>query len=129
MEPEGQSLRDPEGKITLTCHDTLTNNEDIQKKGFQAGDEFMVGCMENCVKEMNDLNIYGSLEYSDDSSICLSAFHGGSLDPDGGDFMVKVDKPVATYESENRNGVMSKSKEGDPAGKSMSFEKLEDSSK
>lgn len=88
----------------------------------------MVGCPENCVSHVDDINIFGSMEYSDDSAICLASFHSGTLDPIGGNFMVKVGKALNEYSPEMRNGVTSKSKDGDPAGKSISFEKMIDDS-
>jgi len=68
------------------------------------------------------------MEYSDDSAICLASFHSGTLDPHGGNFVVKVGKALNEYETENRNGITSKAKKGDPAGKSISFEKMTDDS-
>jgi hypothetical protein len=44
------------------------------------------------VKEADSINLYGNKVYSDDSSLCLAAFHAGVITPDGGDFMVKLKK-------------------------------------
>jgi hypothetical protein len=70
--------------------DTLSNNEMISRKNVKIGDSFLVSCLDNCVKEIDSTNIYGSSRYSDDSGICISAFHAGSLLPEGGNFMVKI---------------------------------------
>jgi len=50
----------------------------------------------------------------------------GAIGPTGGDFMIKFAKGASQYESQQRNGVTSKSRRGDPAGKSLLFEKVED---
>lgn len=52
----------------------------------------MVNCPSNCVDQKDELEIFGTLKYSSDSAICLAAFHAGSLSPEGGDFMVKINK-------------------------------------
>lgn len=72
---------------------------------------------------MDEIDIYGTNTYSDDSALCLAAFHAGALDPIGGNFVVIVEKPSHSYEPSMQNGVYSKSKDGDPAGKAVSFEK------
>jgi len=45
------------------------------------------------------------MRYSDDSSVCLAAFHAGALLPDGGNIMVKILKGLALFPAENRNGI------------------------
>jgi len=54
-EEEGVVFDDPNRKISLKCEDTLTNNDDIEKKNFKAGDKFMVNCVNNCIDSKNDV--------------------------------------------------------------------------
>jgi len=115
-------LDDPEGKINLSCTDTISNNEMVARKNVKIGDSFLASCIDNCVKEVDSTSIYGSTRYSDDSVLCLSAYHAGSLLPEGGNFMVKLNKGLTKYESENRNGIISKTKKGDVAAPSITFE-------
>lgn len=75
--------------------------------------------MDSCASEVDTLEMYGSLTYAGDSAICISAFHAGAIKPEGGDFMVKIGKGLPEYDSENRNGIKSKSRTGDPSGKSL----------
>jgi len=48
--------------------------------------------------------------YSEDSSICKSAYHSGILPANGGEFIVKIEKALYSYQSEIRNGINSKGK-------------------
>jgi len=58
----------------------------------------MVGCASNCIADKDEIDIYGTNTYSDDSAICLAAFHAGALDPIGGNFVVIIEKPLHSYE-------------------------------
>ena len=49
----------------------MITNEDITKKNFVAGDYFYSTCRASCVYE--PVKIYGTLVYSEDSSICKAA--------------------------------------------------------
>jgi hypothetical protein len=48
--------------------------------------------MDSCASEADSLEFFGSLHYSEDSAICLAAFHSGAIKPEGGDFMIKIGK-------------------------------------
>ncbi len=81
----------------------------------------MVECPDSCVNE--DVITYGYLTYAADSSICLSAFHAGTIDSDGGDVMVKIKLGIPEYQAENMNGVHSRSRAGNIEGLSFSLVK------
>jgi len=46
----------------------------------------------------------------------LSAFHAGTIGPEGGDVMVHVKIGIIEYEAENMNGVYSRSRAGNVDG-------------
>jgi hypothetical protein len=69
---------------------------------------------------------YGNLVYSSDSSICLSAFHAGTIPAEGGDVMLHIKMGIPEYESENLNGVHSRSRAGNIEGLAFSLEKVPD---
>jgi hypothetical protein len=103
----------------LKCNHNLSNNDEIQKRSFAVGDEFLVNCMDSCASEIDSLEFFGSLSYSEDSAICIAAFHSGAIKPEGGDFLIKIGKGLLQYDSETRNGIASKSRSGDPSGKAL----------
>lgn len=61
------------------------------------------------------------MRYSDDSGLCLAAFHSGTLSPEGGNFLIKISKGISDFTGDQRNGIMSKSKKGDIASPSVEF--------
>lgn len=70
---------------------------------------------------MDSLSVYGTKRYSDDSALCLAAYHGGALLPDGGNFMIELKRGLLNYEGSTENGIKSKSRPGDSASRSISF--------
>lgn len=127
VEP-GETYTDPANDIDLKCEDTYSDNDEIIKRAFKDGDIFRVHCATTCVDQKETLDIFGSMQYSSDSSLCLAAFHSGSLGKDGGAVKVVVNKGLVQYEQENRNGFSSQAKEGNVSGKSVKFIKIPDDS-
>jgi hypothetical protein len=54
-----------------------------------------VECPDSCVNE--DVITYGYLTYAADSSICLSAYHAGTISPEGGDVLVHIKMGIPEY--------------------------------
>ncbi len=52
-------------------------------------------CPDSCVNE--DVITYGYLTYAADSSICLSAYHAGTISPEGGDVLVHIKMGIPEY--------------------------------
>ncbi|MEI6207134.1 MAG: LCCL domain-containing protein [Desulfuromonadales bacterium] len=54
--------------------------------------------------------LWGSVLYTDDSSICTAALHAGLIDTyNGGDVMIEIRPGAGSYQGSRRNGVTSKS--------------------
>jgi len=81
-------MLDQESKVKLECRHSLSNNDILLKRRAKPGDEILVECPEACLNE--DVAIYGEHTYSEDSSICLAAFHSGAMPIDGGDVIMLV---------------------------------------
>ena len=56
--------------------------------GLKPDTELLITCPESC--STKDGNIFGDLEYSEDSVICKTAFHAGALGEKGGKFKIKL---------------------------------------
>ena len=69
----------------------MINNKKILKKNYEEGDTFKVKCIEEC-SEKKEYKVYGSLIYSEDSSLCKSATHMGVNIKKEIEFKVLVDK-------------------------------------
>ena len=107
--------------ISLKCESSLTNNDDLIRRGFKEGDQFQAQCPA-CAN--SDAKIHGDIVYSDDSSICKAAAHMGTVPPAGGEVTVKIMAGENSYKGENKNGITSESKGNSDA--SISFIKMED---
>lgn len=92
----------------------------ILKLFYKIGSKFKASCSGSC----NDQNvaIYGSLIYSEDSVICKSAYHMGVISASGGNFIIMIQKGMKNYKSEVRNGISSEIKE--QSLRSITFEIL-----
>lgn len=108
--------------ITLRCDHNLINNEFLLKLDLQIGDRFIAFCSSSCVDQ--SVNIYGSLVYSEDSSICKAAYHMGVIPANGASFSVLISPGQHNYKPVTRNGITSDLKTSSP--RSITFEALAD---
>ena len=67
-----------------------------------------VNCSENCINY--DVPVYGTNLYSEDSSICKSAFHSMKLSSNGGLVTMIIKEGTKHYKASNSNGVKSDGK-------------------
>jgi len=111
--------------IILDCSHSMINNEQILKRAMVLGSTFLISCVSSCATEPDD--IWGSQIYSEDSSICKSAYHSGVLPANGGQVIVKIEKSLYSYQQESRNGLTSKSKRSMGSGQAFSFAQVENS--
>jgi hypothetical protein len=51
-------------------------NEYLVKKNYKAGDSFEAICLEQCAPKQ-DIKVYGTRTYSEDSSLCKASEHMG----------------------------------------------------
>lgn len=63
-----------------------------------------VRCPENCE---TTLEVWGTMQYTDDSSVCIAAIHAGQLSPQGGIVSVYQSNQSAAFVASNSNGVSS----------------------
>jgi len=108
--------------INLRCEHNLINHEQLMKMNFQIGDRFKASCSTSCVDQA--VNIYGSLIYSEDSSLCKAAYHMGVISASGGLFSVLIGPRQMNYKPETRNGITSDMKVSSP--RSVTFEAVMD---
>lgn len=108
--------------VNLRCEHNLINHEQLLKLNFQVGESFKAFCSSSCIDQ--NVNIYGSLIYSEDSSICKSAYHMGVISASGGQFSVLIGPSQNGYKPETRNGITSDMKVSSP--RSITFEALPD---
>ena len=108
--------------INLRCEHNLINHEQLMKMNFQVGDRFKAACSASCIDQA--VNIYGSLIYSEDSSLCKAAYHMGVISASGGLFSVLIGPRQTNYKPETRNGITSDMKVSSP--RSVTFEAVQD---
>lgn len=89
--PEIEVEEDENEVMELQCKDTMINNMKILKKNYEEGDSFKVKCIEEC-SEKKEFKVYGSLMYSEESSICKASAHMGINIKKDIEFKVLVDK-------------------------------------
>lgn len=103
----------------------MINNDKIQKKKYEEGDSFIVRCIEEC-NEKKEFKVYGSLMYSEESSICKASSHMGVNIKKEIEFKVLVDKFQSSYDSEIKNNIQSEGKEVESGQMSITFEGIKD---
>ena len=108
--------------VNLRCDHNLINHEQLMKMNFQIGDRFKAACSVSCIDQA--VNIYGSLIYSEDSSLCKAAYHMGVISAGGGVFSVLIGPSQLHYNPETRNGITSDMKISSP--RSVTFEAIQD---
>ena len=111
--------------MELQCKDTMINNMKILKKNYEEGDSFKVKCIEEC-SEKKEFKVYGSLMYSEESSICKASAHMGINIKKDIEFKVLVDKFQSSYESAVKNNIQSEGKEVESGKLSITFEGVKD---
>lgn len=119
LEHEEAALQ-TETAINLRCEHNLINHEQLMKLSFQIGDRFKASCSSSCIDQ--NVNIYGSMIYSEDSSICKAAYHMGVIPASGGLFAVLIGPSQPHYAPETKNGITSDMKISSP--RSITFESL-----
>jgi hypothetical protein len=67
-----------------------------------------ITCEESCFEAEG--NVYGDLDYSEDSMICKTAFHAGAMAEKGGKFKMDLKPGMFEYKGAFRSGIQSKSK-------------------
>jgi len=70
--------------------------KDIDKSKLIENNRITVICEESCQYDV-DYSFYGFNIYSEDSSICRSAFYEELIDEDGGMFNIEIVKGLDTY--------------------------------
>lgn len=71
------------------------------------GKTFRLNCPKNCAKHPEG-NVFGSLIYSDDSSVCKAAIHAGFIkNEEGGEFLMEIANGLDKYESAFKNDIAS----------------------
>lgn len=113
--PEGEEEEPKE--LIATCEDTLLT-EKFSALGLKPDTKLSITCPEACVKAPG--NVYGDLEYSEDSFICKAAYHAGAIEDKGGKFETVIVAGKFEYDGAERSGANSKSKSGASA-LSMTF--------
>lgn len=79
-----------------------------------SGKSFRVNCPKNCASHP-DGNVFGTLIYSDDSSVCKSAIHAGFIkNVDGGEFILEIANGLDKYESSFKNDISSAARGASP---------------
>jgi hypothetical protein len=94
--------------ISLNCKDSVSNSKKLDTIKQKPGSKVLIKCSDSCSNA--NVDIYGDKKYSKDSSICRSAYHSQSLKVEGGLVKLVFEQGQATYKSETRNGIKSKSK-------------------
>ena len=95
-------------EIKLHCKDSVSNSRkfDSIKKGYN--ERVLIHCIESCSPA--EVNVYGDMLYSKDSSICRSAFHSQNLPLEGGNVWLVFKTGKNSYKSNFRNGIKSLAK-------------------
>lgn len=112
-EPE-QNFYDPlfsteeEGVVFLSCFDSLANSMKFDNLDLSIDKKLTINCSENCINY--DVPVYGTNLYSEDSSICKSAFHSMKLSSNGGLVTMIIKAGTKHYKASNSNGVRSDGK-------------------
>jgi hypothetical protein len=94
--------------ITLNCSDSLINSKKFNSVIKKPGSEVEVFCPEWC--SLSNYNIYGDDNYSKDSVICKAAAHSLGLNGKEGKVKIIFGAGLKSYKSQNKNGIVSKSK-------------------
>ena len=66
-------------------------------------------CMSGCP---GDIKLFGTKKYEETSQLCVSAYHSGSINKDGGEFTLSLSEADRIYKSSESNGKRSRMKKG-----------------
>lgn len=66
----------------------------MQTKKYKVHDSFLVNCPNSCVDEVDNVEFWGTEYYSEDSAICLAAYHAGAILAEAGDLFVNIERGV-----------------------------------
>ena len=59
--------------------------------------------------------MFGNTIYEESSNICAAAMHSGTIDIDGGKFVVALEEPLKEYKGTTANKLLSKDKRSNKA--------------
>jgi len=99
----------------------MVNNDQITLRSYGVEDEFLINCASSCSKEIAEYPAYGTVHYSMDSALCVSAFHQGALNARGGDVVVQLKDGLIEYDGSTRNGLASNDRPGNVNIPSITF--------
>lgn len=95
--------------ISLSCDESIVNSKKFKEVNKSFGKCVNIHCMDSCYSS-NQFKVYGTDNYSKDSSICKSASHSGVMKQQGGAAQLCFGKPAHRLEGKSRNGITSESK-------------------
>ena len=93
----------------INCLESISNSKQLANVNRDAGQCILINCNESCVSSNEDV-VYGSKNYSKDSSICKAGVHSGILTFEGGKSYLCFGKDEADLKGSKQNGVESKGK-------------------
>lgn len=105
--PDKEDMEEEPKELTAACEDTVLASK-FESIGLKPDMSLNIVCPESCAEK--DGNVYGDLEYSEDSNICKTAFHAGALGDKGGKFKMGLKGGMFEYKGAFRSGLQSKSK-------------------
>lgn len=95
--------------IQVKCSTNMRYNPDFQALYESSNVKLKIKCPKNCLRYKDKSKVWGTTNYKDDSSICLSAIHDKKIDEEKGGFIaVKIEKKNNTsYIGTQNNQVIS----------------------
>ena len=75
----------------------------FQSIGLKPDMSLMITCESSCNDQPG--NVYGDLEYSEESLICKTAFHAGAISEKGGKFKMMLKPGQFEYKGAFRSGM------------------------
>ncbi|CAK8684965.1 unnamed protein product [Clavelina lepadiformis] len=95
------------GISVCDSHPVITCTTNARDARFTSQTSFKVTCPSDCVG--SNENVWGSIVYTHDSSICRAAIHDGRLNDSGGEITVYKQPGQSSYTGVERNSVTSSS--------------------
>ena len=92
--------------MTFYCGEKLEDHRQLSKYGVEVGQKIKAKCDGNCLSDSN--LVFGASPYSNESALCITAFHAGVMGQQGGTFEVEVVPSQKNYASSINNGIKSR---------------------